>query len=343
MLRLACLLSLLVLCCPLASVAAPTAGSDDLEQGLHLPYDGHPLAMLLRPTLAERYVPAGLTDEAAIRRAVADGTLREPIFPSLQLADDRAFVWLSQFAHSTLGPRSNTLVRCPGTDGFRLLLDSEDCSDPHAASLHFDGPPAGDARCRECAALNLPVRWQHQQPGAQCRLPGWNLEVARVQYATWLQRLDHDIQPFLHTASEALWKARGLSMRGSLVPHSRATASLFSMSTSPALFGASIGLDDTPPRRDLLPRLLTLLKRADVAGRGGIYPEALPEFAALCAEVWYLRVPTGGLARANPPPPDTLERDGYPFVTFVRNGDQIVLAGVSRELAQALLTLPDPE
>jgi hypothetical protein len=108
--------------------------------------------MLLQPTLDARYLPAGLDNEAAIRRAVADGTLREPLYPSLQLADDRAFVWLSQFGRSTLGMHSNTLVRCAGTNGFRLLLDSDDCADAQAPSLHFANarawgfPSAGSAR-----------------------------------------------------------------------------------------------------------------------------------------------------------------------------------------------------
>lgn len=345
MLPLARLLLLPLFCAGVSVRAAnpAVAASDPLEEGLRMPYDGHPLAMLLQPPLDARYLPAGLDNEAAIRRAVADGSLREAIYPSLQLADDRAFVWLSQFAGSTLEPLGNTLVRCAAGDGFRLLLESEDCSNAQAASLHFDGAPGGEVVCRECAALKLPERWERQPPGAQCRLSPWDPDAARAQYAAWLKRFDQDIQPFLHDASEALWKARGLSIRTSLVPRSRATATLFSMSMAPATFGASIGIDDAPSHSDLLPRLLALLKHADVAGRGGIYPEPLPAFAALCAEVWYLRVPVGGMADAGPPLADTLERDGYPFITVVRNGDRIVLAGVSRELAKVLLTAPDPE
>lgn len=344
--RLARLLSVLILFCACASVSAAdpdAAAADALDEGLHMPYDGHPLAMLLQPPLDARYVPTGLDNEAALRRAVADGTLREAIYPSLQLADDRAFVWLSQFTGSRLQPLGNTLVRCAAGEGFRLLLDSEDCSNAQAPSLHFDAAPGQAVVCRECAALNLPARWERQPPGAQCRLPRFDPDAARAQYATWLRRFDQDIQPFLHDASEALWKARGLSMRSSLVPRSRATATLFSMSMAPETFGASMGIDDAPPRSDLLPRLLALLKRADVVGRGGIYPEPLPEFAALCAEVWYLRVPVGGMADARPPPADTLARDVYPFITVVRTGDRIVLAGVSRELAKVLLTAPDPK
>lgn len=185
MLRLARLLLSLLLLCPLASVSAASpaaAPEDDLDEGLQMPYDGHPLAMLLQPTLDARYLPAGLDNEAAIRRAVADGTLREPLYPSLQLADDRAFVWLSQFGHSTLGMHGNTLVRCAGTTGFRLLLDSDDCADAHAPSLHFEGPTDTELVCRECAGVGIPERWQRQAPGAQCALPRWNLDAARLQY-----------------------------------------------------------------------------------------------------------------------------------------------------------------
>lgn len=346
MLRLARLLLSLLLLCPLASVSAASpaaAPEEDLGEGLHMPYDGHPLAMLLQPTLDARYLPAGLDNEAAIRRAVADGTLREPLYPSLQLADDRAFVWLSQFGHSTLGMHSNTLVRCAGTTGFRLLLDSDDCADAHAPSLHFEGPTDTELVCRECAGVGIPERWQRQAPGAQCALPRWNLDAARLQYDAWLTRFDHDLQPFLHGASEALWKGQGLTLRTSLVPRSRATATLFSMSTAPEALGASLGLDEATPYGDLLPRLLALLKTAEVAGRGGTYPEPLPAFSALCAEVWYLRIPAGGTVDASPVPADTLERDGYPFITVMRDGDRIVLTGLSRELVQRLLTGPDPE
>lgn len=344
--RLAPLLLSLLLIFPLATVgaASPTAvPAEDLGEGLHMPYDGHPLAMLLRPTLDARYLPAGLDSEAAIRRAVADGTLREPLYPSLQLANDRAFVWLSQFGRSTLGMHSNTLVRCAGTTGFRLLLGSEDCADAQAPSLHFEGPTDTELVCRECAGVGIPERWQRQAPGAQCALPHWNLDAARLQYRAWLKRFDHDLQPFLHGASEALWKGQGLSLRTSVVPRSRATATLFAMSTAPEAVSASIGMEDAELHGDLLPRLLALLKTAEVAGRGGTYPEPLPAYSALCAEVWYLRNPTGGMVDASLVPGDILERDGYPFITVMRDGDRIVLTGLSRELVQRLLTGPDPE
>jgi hypothetical protein len=191
--------------------------------------------------------------------------------------------------------------------------------------------------------VGIPERWQRQAPGAQCALPRWNLDAARLQYGAWLKRFDHDLQPFLHGANEALWKGQGLTLRTSLVPRSRATATLFSMSTAPETLGASLGLDDATSHGDLLPRLLALLKTAEVAGRGGTYPEPLPAFSALCAEVWYLRIPAGGTVDASPVPADTLERDGYPFITVMRDGDRIVLTGLSRELVQRLLTGPDPE
>ncbi|MEG0183697.1 MAG: hypothetical protein RR704_09615 [Stenotrophomonas sp.] len=344
MLRLLRLLSLLLTCAPCVALsAAPPSAADGMEEGLRMPYDGHPLAMLLQPSVEARYLPAGLDNEAAIRRAVADGTLREVIYPSLQLAADRAYVWLSQFNHSTLGQLSNTLPRCTGTAGFSLLLDGDDCDSTQARRLHFDQVADGELVCRECGAVQLPVRWQRQQAGAQCTLPPWQLDAARQQYTAWLQRFSSDMQPFLQGASEAQWKARLLSIRSSVLPRSRATATLFSMSQAPENFGLSVGVADAGDQRDLLPRLLALLQDAEVVGRGGTYPEVLPEFSALCAEVWYLRVRVGNSADATPVPADTLQRDGLPFITVVREGDRIVLAGISRELAQRLLAVPTPQ
>ncbi|MCD7099146.1 WG repeat-containing protein [Stenotrophomonas sp. MMGLT7] len=134
--------------------------------GLGEPYDGHPLARLRQPAVVERYLPEGLTEDAAIRRAFADGVLREPVYPSLQLTGTySAYVWLSQFAHSRLGLRANVLRLCREPDGgFRLLLGDGVNTDAKACvatseSLRFDRQPDGALLCRECAALQLPVRW----------------------------------------------------------------------------------------------------------------------------------------------------------------------------------------
>lgn len=336
-------LLLLALCCAAASVAAAAPNAADTgmpDEGLHMPYDGHPMAMLLRPTIDARYLPDGLDNEAAIRTAVADGTVREAIYPSLQLADDRAYVWLSQFGRSTLGPVPNTLTRCDASDGFRLLLDTEDCNVAEAPSLHFQRQNSTDLRCVECAALGLPERWQPQVPGAQCSLPSWNLDNARRQYATWLTRFERDIQPFLQEPSEAFWRANGVSLQFSVVPRSRATATLFSMSVAADGFGASVGVVDAPTRTDLLPALSALLRMAEVSARGGLYPEPEADFSALCAEVWYLRLPGRRVPAGPPVPADTLVRDGAPFITVMREGDRVLLTGISRELARALLDPP---
>lgn len=341
MLRLICRLSLLLACAPfMALAAAPPEDADVLEEGLRMPFDGHPLAMLLQPSVEARYLPAGLDNEPAIRRAVADGTLREPVYPSLQLADDRAYVWLSQFRHSQLGMVQNTLTRCAGTSGFSLLLEGEDCATDSTPQLHFERVAEGELACRDCAALQLPVRWLLQAPGAQCTLPGWDQAAAQRQFVQWRQRFGADMQPFLRDASESLWKARVASIRGSVVPRSRATTTLFSMSVAPEDFGAPVGMADGPDPHDLLPRLLALLQQAEVVGRGGTYPEELPAFSALCAEVWYLRVPVADAADTRPVPVDRLERDGHPFITVMRDGNRIVLAGLSRELVQRLLMTP---
>lgn len=86
-----------------------------------------------------------------------------------------------------------------------------------------------------------------------------------------------------------------------------------------------------------------MLETATPVRSGGRYPEPVAEFAGLCAEVWYLRIPAleqsaepvlaGGYAL---PPAGTLERDVYPFVTVVRTPDGLRLVGVSSELVKVL-------
>lgn len=86
-----------------------------------------------------------------------------------------------------------------------------------------------------------------------------------------------------------------------------------------------------------------LLETATAIRSGGRYPESEAQFAGLCAEVWYLRIPAmeesaepllaGGYAL---PAAGALERDVYPFITVTRTPDGLRLAGVSRELVQVL-------
>lgn len=82
-----------------ALAAAPAA--TEADTALHAPYDGNHWAVLARAQIQARYLPAGLSDDGAILRAVADGTLREAVYPSLQLADDVAFITLKALARST--------------------------------------------------------------------------------------------------------------------------------------------------------------------------------------------------------------------------------------------------
>ncbi|MEN5266144.1 hypothetical protein [Stenotrophomonas sp. TWI587] len=150
---------------PFAVMAAEPAAAD-ADSPLHAPYDGNHWAVLVRAQIQARYLPAGLSDDAAIQRAVADGTLREAVYPSLQLADDVAYITLKALARSTLDRRKDILYLCRRTDGFQLLLDdTPDCDDDAARRLHFDAAADGAMTCHECAAFGLPTLWErHDRP-----------------------------------------------------------------------------------------------------------------------------------------------------------------------------------
>lgn len=329
---------LLLACCPaLPGAAASPMEGEQLER-LRMPYDGHPMATLLEPTLDARYVPVGVDTEAAVRRAVADGTLREVTYPSLQLAGDWAYVWLGQFARSELRTESS-LTRCEDADGFHLLLESNDCTARQAGRLTFQRQADGGLLCQECGQWNLPGRWQRQD-APQCTLPAWDAAAAGRQYAAWWKQFEHDSRSLLVNTSEADWRQRGHLLRPSVLMQSRAAPTLFTLGTAPEEIAAATGIADAG-RGALLPRLLALLRTAQVSGRGGLYPEDKPELAVSCAEVWYLRLPAQPGVVAGPvPAADTLVRDAAPFITVALNGDRILLAGLSRELLQLLLALP---
>jgi len=150
---------------PFAAIAAEPATAE-ADTALHAPYDGNHWAVLVRAQIQARYLPAGLSDDAAIQRALADGTLREAVYPSLQLADDVAYITLKALAGSTLDRRKDILGLCRRTDGFALLLDdTAECADDAARRLRFDATADGALTCRDCAAFGLPTRWErHDRP-----------------------------------------------------------------------------------------------------------------------------------------------------------------------------------
>jgi len=150
---------------PFAVMAAEPAAAD-ADSPLHARYDGNHWAVLVRAQIQARYLPAGLSDDAAIQRAVADGTLREAVYPSLQLADDVAYITLKALARSTLDRRKDILYLCRRAAGFQLLLDdTPDCDDDAARRLHFDAAAGGAMTCHECAAFGLPTLWErHDRP-----------------------------------------------------------------------------------------------------------------------------------------------------------------------------------
>ncbi|WP_411852550.1 hypothetical protein ACLB90_08775 [Stenotrophomonas sp. LGBM10] len=331
---------LLVVACAAWSFMAHAAEPVDAAPSLDVPYDGNHWAMLTKARIQARYLPAGLTDDQAIRRAVADGVLREAVYPSVQLADDVAYITTNALTANTLDRRRNLLALCPQADGFQLLLDEADrCGTDGTHRLRFEQDAAGGMVCAACASLGLPTHWERHDRPARCPLPVWDRAAAQRQFDAWQQRFAQDMQPYLRDATEAMWQARadaGQPADATVVPASRASAALVAMSTAPEAFADALGMPASRRRSDLLARLLDLLSTAEVSGRGGLYPEPVPELEGICAQVWYLQWP-GSAATASVPAHDRYLRDSAPFITVQLHGEEVRLAGLSRELVDVLL------
>lgn len=130
----------------------------------------HPMAHLLGADVQQRYLPQGMSDEASVRRAYEQGILRDPSFPSLEIAGDQAFIFFAQFARSRMGLTFNTLIVCPAPDGFRLLVGGgsrESCAVHPEAGMRFIRQPSGDLVCEPCAALELPEHWERHDLRAE--------------------------------------------------------------------------------------------------------------------------------------------------------------------------------
>ncbi len=321
---------------------------------LHEPYDGHPMASLIRPVIEARYLPADLNDDAAISRAYAEGRLREAQYPSIQLSGPQAYALFELFPEADRAAHRLSLPHCRQPDGFRLLIgrsaETADCAEANAPGMNFTVASDGSATCKECAELKLPVRWVRADPPPRCTVPAWSQREAQQAYMKWLTAFTAAMQPLTKGASKEQWKAEAENLRGSLVLQSRATAMLVGLTTDPESFAKAMQVDAAQLGDDLLPRLLTLLASAEVVGSGGLYPENEPGLADACAEVWYLRLPALESRKAQGkslpftsgyqlPPSGQLQRDRYPFATFTREDGVLKLVGLSRELAQALLVV----
>lgn len=163
------LLAVRMLLLALSCFALPMAAAAEAERGeqrdLAQPYDGHPWAMLGRARIEARYLPVGLTDDEAIRRAVEDGTLSEAVYPSLQVSDDVTYVLLRKFTRSTLNRRRSILALCKQEHGFRLLLEEAGrCDAAVAPDLQFVEQDNGRLWCRNCASVGVPVYWERHDP-----------------------------------------------------------------------------------------------------------------------------------------------------------------------------------
>ena len=138
------LLALSCFALPMAVAAEAERGE---QRGLAQPYDGHPWAMLGGARIEARYLPVGLTDDEAIRRAVEDGTLSEAV------------------TRSTLNRRRSILALCKQEHGFRLLLEEAGrCDAAVAPDLQFVEQDNGRLWCRNCASVGVPVYWERHDP-----------------------------------------------------------------------------------------------------------------------------------------------------------------------------------
>jgi hypothetical protein len=321
-----------------------------------LPYDRHPLASMTRPLIEARYVPEQYQTEAQVLAGVTARKLREAQFPSIQLSAQAAYVQFGEFVRLNAPLWRNTLPWCRTPDGWRVVVDASVepdarnvCANAGLASLHFRGDPDGRLICTDCATYDLPEIWlrQDREAPGQCKPGTWNPAQAGASYAHWLATWRKDWQAAVKQPA-ALTRS---SFDASVAPVSRAAINLFQLLIEPEKLQLPLpeGVE-AAATETLAARLEALLAEAQPAGYGGLYPEPEERFAGLCAEVWYLRLPSleASLAAGQPSPLGSvtpyalpaegkLRRDAYPFILVSRNRDQLRLAGLSKELMQVLL------
>ena len=182
-----------------------------------------------------------------------------------------------------------------------------------------------------------PADWQVQEAMASCAaVPAFDQDESTSGLRALMQRWRDGLPERNNVAFGLPWPA----LAGSVANHSRAQQFIV------PLFLRPWELLENPRDEDMheLGEIFaSLLESATPVRSGGRYPETRAEFAGLCAEVWYLRIPVleqsaenilpGGYAL---PPAGTLERDVYPFITVARTPEGLRLAGVSRELVQVM-------
>lgn len=330
-------------------------------------YDLHPMAVKSKPVLDARYLPEGIISDVNVLVAAQAGRLREAIYPSIQIAGRTAFVNFNQFVREGQSELEEMMMFCREGDGFRLLTGVNPhehpvgaCSDTALDALQFRADAEGVMVCEGCEALALPARWLRRDPPprnectlASMQAAAWTPAAAREAYADWLERWTAEMPVLLAVQAGTEGSASGVrdDRAASVLPHSRAASAVASMVLDPQRFAGL--LEDPAAEIDwqgLIRRFSALLAAAEPMGAGGVYPEIDPQFAGICAEVWYMKLPAldTSLAAGRSvygfdnyvlPPMGEFRRNAYPFLTFSRTPQGLQLAGVSRELLQSLLWL----
>ncbi|MDP5238946.1 WG repeat-containing protein [Uliginosibacterium sp. 31-16] len=320
-----------------------------------LPWDRHPLASETHPLIEARYVPEQYQTEAQVLAGVEALKLRDAQFPSIQLSAQAAYVQFGEFVSPRIPLWRNTLPWCRTPDGWRVVVDTsverdakDVCADATLSALHFRGDPDKRLLCADCARYDLPEVWVRQDRAApgQCKAGAWNAAQARADYASWLSAWRTTWQAAVKSPKTITRSTLGVSV----APVSRATVALGQILLEPENLQVPLpaGIEAVAPEH-LAARLDALFAEAQPVGYGGLYPEPEARFAGLCAEVWYLRLPSleVRLAAGQPSPlgsatsyalpaEGTLRRDAYPFILVSREGGTLRLAGLSKEWVQVL-------
>lgn len=187
-----------------------------------------------------------------------------------------------------------------------------------------------------------PADWQVQAALAACpALPAFDPAQAESELQALMARWRASLPERASTAFGLPWPA----LADSVANQSRARSFVEALFVQPwRLVGEPRGANVREPGE----LFAEIMEQAIPVRSGGRYPETVPEFAGLCAEVWYLRIQmleqavellgeTSPLAEGYAlPPAGTLQRNVYPFITVVRTPHGLRLAGVSSELAQVL-------
>jgi hypothetical protein len=142
-----------------------TANSSSKEL-LGKPCDSNPVVNLIHPPVTECYLPEHFSTEQQVLNAFHHGELREATWPSLQISDKQAFLFLGEFPSARLPLLPNILPLCQTAKGFEILLTSKGskattqlCQDVSQHRLTFSHSNSKTLYCKECAALDLPDIW----------------------------------------------------------------------------------------------------------------------------------------------------------------------------------------